>query len=328
MSQRAKPILRLGITIALLILSVAIFINRQTISDQISVWQYAPTQEISEISSRSSLNERGKFLFYAAHPKIQNRDEFNSSCSQHTEKSVVLGCFDGRNIFIYDINDPRLDGIKEVTAAHEMLHVAYDRLSEQEKSDIHRLIDETLSTSDTSTIDKKIALYDQTEPSQRYNELHSMLGTELLALPEELALYYDKYFINRVSLVELAQRYETVFNELESRQRAIVDELNTLAEDITNGSSDYTQRFDSLQRDIIAFNARAEEGFFTSQSAFDAERSALIARQSELNTLRIVLNNKITYYKNLAIELDALNLTAQGLQKSIDSRALPEVPSI
>ena len=35
--------------------------------------------------------------------------------------------------YIYNVNDERLNGLKEVTAAHEMLHAAYERLPESDK---------------------------------------------------------------------------------------------------------------------------------------------------------------------------------------------------
>ena len=37
-------------------------------------------------------------------------------------KTAVLGCYANREISIFNVTDQRLDGIREVTAAHEMLH--------------------------------------------------------------------------------------------------------------------------------------------------------------------------------------------------------------
>lgn len=328
MSARKSSVARLVIALVLLTLSIGIFFNRQTISDQIIVWQYKPDTEIAQISSRASLNSKGTFLLYAAQPMVQSREDFNANCSLHTEKSVVLGCYDGRYIYLYDIDDPRLDGIKEVTAAHEMLHVAYARLSDQERLRVNAMIDDALPKIGSERIEKRIALYDQDDPSVRYNELHSMLGTEVKNLPEPLTAYYDQYFINRLSLVLLSERYETVFVELETRQQQLVAELNALATDITAQSDQYSQEFQELQQDILAFNEQANSGSFSTQAAFNAQRSQLVARQSALNSQRNEINRKIVTYQDLSKELEELNLTAQDLQRSIDSRLLPEVPSI
>lgn len=283
---------------------------------------------MQEIVSRSAMNERGTFLFYAAHPTLEPSETFNDYCRLHTEKAAVLGCYNGKNIFIFDIQDQRLDGIKEVTAAHEMLHVAYDRLSVAQQDNVHRLIDEAMSGQKNPEIQKKVDAYELDDPLDRYNELHSMLGTEAKNLPKDLELYYDQYFTNRLAIVSLFERYETVFNQLESQQQLLVERLNQLSDEITAASEGYTADFRTLQSDIATFNARAANGSFSSQTEFNAERQRLVARQSALNGSRESINVAIEEYRVKKQELDELNMTAKDLLRSIDSRSLPEVPTI
>lgn len=327
-NSRRATITRLIICLVLLAGAGWLFINRTYVVDQIAVWRYTPTLEISQMASRSSMNDNGRFLFYAATPTVQERSEFNQFCRKVVEKSAVLGCYSAGQIYVYNITDPRLDGIKDVTAAHEMLHAAYDRLSPNDKNNVDKMLETAAAQVDSERLKRKLALYDTTEPTQRLNELHSMLGTEIKTLPADLETYYARYFTNRLTLVSLSERYEQVFGELEQQQKQLVSELNALVDDINATSASYTKQFAALQESIQSFNTRAENGSYTSENQFNAERNRLVAQQSNLAAFREEIAQKVALYDTKKAELDNLNVTAQGLQNSIDSTALPEVPSL
>ena len=328
MNSRRGTIIRLIVSLVLLLGAGWLFLNRMYVVDQMAVWRYTPTLEISQMASRSSMNDNGRFLFYASTPSVQDRNEFNQFCRKIVEKSAVLGCYTSGQIYIYNISDPRLDGIKDVTAAHEMLHAAYDRLSPNEKSEVDAMIETAAAQVDSESLKRKLELYDTTEPTQRLNELHSMLGTEIKSLPPDLETYYARYFTNRLTLVSLSERYEQVFGELEKQQKQLVSELNALVDDINESSASYTSQFASLQDAIESFNTRAENGSYTSESQFNSERNRLIAQQANLREFREDIAEKVALYDTKKAELDNLNVTAQGLQNSIDSTALPEVPTL
>lgn len=328
MKHDRATIVKLITSVVLFAATAWIFTNRTYVVDQLSVWQYKPTPEISQMSAKASFNDHGTFLFYASHPLVEERNEFNKHCRAHAEKTAILGCYTGRKIYLYNITDPRLEGIKEVTAAHEMLHAAYERLSDKERRRIDALVNEAEKTLQNPGIDRKLKLYDTSEPGERLNELHSMLGSEVKDLPDELEVYYGQYFTNRLSLVSLAERYETVFNELEQQQKTLVNELNALADSINTESATYTTQFEALQVAIETFNRRAENGGFSSQTQFNAERNKLITQQRSLTSSRQNIEAKVADYETKKAQLEALNVTALGLQNSIDSTALPEVPSL
>ena len=330
MQQTAKhtSIPRLVISLCILALTVWVFFNRDYVVDQLTVWQYKPSVTVATIAERSAMNENGRFLFYASQPRIENRDTFNQYCRKHAEQTAILGCYAARTIYLYNITDQRLDGIVEVTAAHEMLHAAYDRLSASEKKRVDGLINDAARSMNNPTIEKKLALYDQTEPGERLNELHSMLGSEVKELPAELETYYAQYFTNRLALVSLSEQYEKVFAELELRQTQLVNELNTLAAQINNDNETYKVQFSQLQEDVESFNTRAGNDVFSTQAQFNAERSRLVAQQRELSNSRASIVTAIEAYEAKRAELDSLNGTASGLQDSIDSTSIPEVPSL
>src|SRR5665811_664649 len=104
------------------------------IRDRYNFWQYTPSAEVADISQRADFSEKGKFYLYTSHAIIDNAQDFNNNCQRKEQKNAILGCYSTSRIYIYDVNYAELDGIKEVTAAHEMLHAVWDRQSSDEQA--------------------------------------------------------------------------------------------------------------------------------------------------------------------------------------------------
>ncbi len=47
-----------------------LFFNRQFVVDQLSVWQYKPSAEVTSLANRSGMSDEGKFYFFAAQPAV------------------------------------------------------------------------------------------------------------------------------------------------------------------------------------------------------------------------------------------------------------------
>lgn len=327
-SRNFSNIFRTILSLVILSAAVWVFFNRTYIVDQITVWRYPPGPSVSSLAIHSGMNDRGTFLFYASRPQIETRESFNTHCKRRAEKTAILGCYDGRQIFIYDIKDARLDGIQEVTAAHEMLHAAYERMSDTKKHHVAGMIDTAMAEVQNESLIARLKVYDKTEPGERYNELHSMLGSEAGKLPAELSRYYDQYFSDRQAVVKKFKAYEQVFAGLEMKQKDLSSQLNDLAAAINERAKAYSLSFDILQRDILAFNDRANSGNYTSQSVFNAERNRLLAQQRDLNDERTAIKAMIAQYDAKRKEYDDISLQVESLNRSIDSMALPEVPSL
>ena len=105
-------------------------VNRQQIIDEITLWQYQPSEQIATIASRAKMSDTGKRMFYISKPQIKSANEFNEDCRRVEKGNAILGCYNQSSgeIYVYDVTNPELDGVKEVTAAHEMLHAAWARL--------------------------------------------------------------------------------------------------------------------------------------------------------------------------------------------------------
>lgn len=312
----------------LLVVSLLMWFERQWVVDTIQYHQFRPTKQIASITKRLGLTDDAKFTFYASHPSIENSDTFNQHCKRQEANSPILGCYSNGSIYLYDITDQRLDGIEEVTAAHELLHAEYERLSDSEKSKIAPLLQEAYDNLADDELKKRMDYYDRTQPGETYNELHSIVATEFSEISDELEQYYKRYFTDRQSIVRLHSQVDAQFSELSEEANTLVKRINNLTRTINSETRQYNEGVASLNGSVASFNARAETpGGFASQGAFEAERAALEAERQRLENLRQRITGNITTYKSLVAQLEAINTQAASLNASIDS-VLAEEPRL
>jgi hypothetical protein len=314
------------------LISVAItgllLINRQYILDSISVWQYSPTTEITAFVERTSMSDTGEFLFFASQPSLEGTQAFNDKCSRVEKSTAILGCYDGRSIFVYDVPNPKLDGIREVTSAHEMLHAAYLRLNTTERKNVDKLVEaEYAKLSTDAKFAERMAFYARTEPGERDNELHSIIGTEVTSISPELEAHYKTYFDDRSKVVLLHAKYASIFATLQARGEELSAQLTAIAASIDKRTATYNSDVESLNADIAAFNERAGNGGFSTQAQFNAERSGLIAKASSLESLRASIGEDRKQYEALREELMSIASESEALNQSIDSSLAP-APSL
>jgi len=312
----------------IIVLGVIFLLNRQRIIDQISVWQYNPSTEIVSLAERAGMSDNGKFIFYASQPKLESTNEFNKVCNKIENTNSILGCFYSLHIYIYNVTDPKLEGVREVTASHETLHAIYVRLSNDERTKINKLIEveyEKLQ-SDKEFIEL-MAFYERTEPGERDNELHSLIGTEVSSISPELEDYYSKYFSDRQKVVALNTKYIGAFNDLKKRDDEITSKIDAAYASITDEQNAYSSAVNKLDADITAFNNRASRGDFTSQSQFNYERSLLVARSTSMDDTREKINSEIVLYEAMIEEHNLIASESEKLFNLIDSTLAP-APSI
>ena len=305
-----------------------LFINRQYVVDQLSIWQYQPSSVVASFVERAGMSDSGKFYFYASQPAVETAIEFNKKCGREEERTAILGCYNGRNIYIYNVTDQRIDGIREVTAAHEMLHAAYDRLDEEEIKKVDTLLEvEYAKLKSDKKLAERMAFYERTEPGQRNNELHSMIGTEIADISPELESYYKKYFADRSKVVTLHATYAGVFNDLQSRSQELTRQLTDLNKSIEQASVRYNNAVSQLNKDINSFNDKANNGGFTNNSEFQAERERLVTRADRLDADRQAIDDDVNRYETLRQELAGIASQSEALNQSIDSSLAP-APSL
>ncbi|MDB5176883.1 MAG: hypothetical protein JWN75_551 [Candidatus Saccharibacteria bacterium] len=313
------------ISVAVLIgLSLFVRINYQDIADALRFWAYQPPTAVSSIVSRSGLSDAGTFALYSSQPSIEGNQTFNDKCGRQEQNTAILGCYTNGRIYIYDVTDARLDGIKEVTAAHEMLHAIYQRLSGDEKTSVDKLVEEEYTKlSSDPAFSERMAFYARTEPGERDNELHSIIGTEVSTISPDLEAHYAKYFTDRSKILTLFNNYNGAFTSLDTQAKSLQTQLDSLGDQIKTDSDKYNVDVKSLNAAIADFNKRAADGSFTSQAAFTNERASLQRQVESVTNERDAINSKIVQFEKLRTQYNDTVTQTHDLYKSIDSNLSP-----
>ena len=334
MSTSKTNRLKSGIAFSLSILVIGfagwLFLNRQFVLDQVSVWNYQPSASVESLDNRVKFTDKGLFTFYATKPVLAEPGEFNGSCPRQEAGSPILGCYTSADrIFVFNVANEQLDGMKEVTAAHEMLHAVWYRMSASEQKRIGALLTAAYDKTANAELKERMAYYQRTEPEAITNELHSILGTEVGNLGSELEDYYGQYFENRQIILDLHAKYNDVYKALYSRADSLYSQMDTLSKSIDSRSAAYDTDVTKLSQDISRFNARANSGDFDSVSQFNAEKAVLVSRSNRLEAQRTAIYTDIDKYNKLYEEYKTLASQIELLNNSVDSfKSLGEAPTV
>lgn len=306
-----------------------LFLNKQYALDQLAVWSYEPSSNVQSISERIGLTDKGEFTFYATKPAIEAQASFNKECPRQEAGSPILGCYTNDDrIYVYDLTNEQLDGMEEVTAAHEMLHAVWYRTSDADKAKLEKSLHDAYAKVTNEELKKRMDYYERTEPGEFYNELHSILGTEVASLGEPLESYYAQFF-NRAAVLALHEKYSAVYDALYQRADELYTKMQELSTSIEARSSAYDAAARQLSTDITTFNNKASNGGFTSQTQFNSERFALVRRSQNLEAERQAINNDIVTYNDYYTEYQDISKEIEVLNNSIDSfKQLDQGPSV
>lgn len=305
-------LLALTITVGLIAL---VWLNRYNISDYLVLRNYTPPTNVAQLAADTSLNEDGKHLFYVKKPQISGRQDFNKQCKD-TEQTIVLGCYNGVNIFIFKVDDPKLNGVEQVTAAHEMLHVAYDRLSPIERKRIDGLINEAFKKISDQRITALADSYQKQAPGSVPNELHSILGTEVRDLGPELEAYYSRYFNDRSKVVDFANNYQKVFEDINLQVKAYDGDLALRKSEIDRREAGLITSAQQLKVQKANLDSALVSGQTRQyNNLVDSYNQAVNSYNSEIAEVQRLIDE----YNKLVIARNKLNVQQQSLAKSIDS---------
>lgn len=315
--KSTKRIIGLIFTFALVGLVLYGWTQRQEISDQLSLRNYQPSEVISQLSLHTTMTDEGKKIFYVNHPVVTTGSEFNSACAQ--EASIVLGCYiQNGGIYIYDVTEPRLSGVEEVTAAHEMLHAAYDRLSDQEKQRIDSLTQSTFANNTSDRIKQTVEAYRKQDPSVVPNELHSILATEVSSLPPELETYYKQYFKDRQAIVKYSDSYEAEFDNRRAQVSKYDAQLVAVKKEIEQTQADLAKQYAELETRKQQLDQQLDSG---DVAGYNQGVPGFNAGINSYNTAVKAVEKRINDYNALVKQRNALAVEVQDLAKAIDSRS-------
>ena len=290
---------------------VTLVLNRDKVYDYYRGLTYRPSSEMVEIRDSLGLTTEGEFVFNASQPELSERDEFNANCRPDDAETAILGCYVMENIYVYNIEDEQLKGIKELTAAHELLHAVFARMNDNEKdalkSDLNKVLKEN-----GEILQEDLSIYPAEE---RFEELYVRAGTEVKKLPDNLEKHYAKVFKDQDRVVNFYDSYIAVFRRLKAELKALEGELGELNNRIDSMTLEYETRANQYSANVDQFNACADTaGCFSSQWEFDTRRNVLVNEQvaldnmyDEISGLIDEYNSKVEVYNNDVIETNRLN---------------------
>ncbi len=243
MKRKVFPLVSILVLVGV---GLLILFNLQWMRDQYIVRTSSLQPAAAALENKLDLTSQGSFIYKASQPEVQSADKFNISCADVAhEQSIVLGCYTAQRFYVYDVKDPQFNGVKEVTAAHEMLHGAYERLSVSERKKLDQLLLAEEKKITNPRLRDTIALYQKTEPTEVLNELHSIFGTEVAQLSPELEQHYKVYFQDRQKIVAYAQQYEKTFTDIDQQIKAYDQQLMDLK--ISNDDLESTLAYEQAQ---------------------------------------------------------------------------------
>ncbi len=296
------------------ILSIG-WINRFWLFDTYRTLFYEPNERIVALAERSGMSETGRRYFYGGQPELLLEDEFDREC-QFAELGLVLGCYRSADIFILDVTDNQLEPVEPVTAAHEMLHVVYSRLSGDEEVALKVLLDEQFELVTNQRIIDEIDGYRDDPGADIHNEMHSIFGTELEDILPALEDHYRPYFEDRSLVLDESSQYEKVFVELEEEIEKFDAQLSKLGAEITTLESE----IDSLSGQIASDRARLERLLEANNvTAYNASVPGFNQLVNTHNAKVESVKSKIGQYNDIVSKRNENVAAKNNLIKSLDS---------
>lgn len=323
----------IGILGLVVLATATIWVNRYNINDWFVLRNYQPSENIELLATGSGMNEYGQRLFYVGTPKITGGDEFNEKCRDRQEVKV-LGCIiNGRpngvslitgaeyEIYILNVTDESLDGIQEVTAAHEMLHAAYERLSPSEKSRINQELQRVFNGLKNDKLQQTVQTYAEQDTSIVLNELHSLLATEVKNIGSELERYYARYFSDRQKVVDLYLEYEAVFDEAKNQAETIYGSIQLLESEILGKRESLDRQLAELESSRAQLNILRDSGNI---AAYNQQVPVYNNLVNNYNNQIAEIRDLFNRYNDLVEQYNALVVKQKQLVDAIDSNVIPE----
>jgi hypothetical protein len=293
--------------------------NRWWLYDEYKLYGYNPPPAIAAIASEDQLTNYSKTLLYVYHPALDNKTDFNNDCKVMPD-TTVLGCtIINRGIYLYNIQDPTLNGIVQVTTAHEMLHVAYSRLSGKQLQTINRLVISTYNklAPNNPELKSEYDSYLKTEgPGALDNEMHSILGTEIANLPPALENYYKQYFKNRQLIVNFTNQYQSVFLARKAAVASDDQQLSSLKSQIDSLFATLSSELASLKSQQSSLNALQANGNYSEyNNQVDAYNSLVNLYNSQIPTYQDLVDS----YNTLVAQRNLIAISENKLSNEINS---------
>ena len=308
----------IGITLAFLLgVIIALFVDYRVIYDWILGFSYEPSSAMSQTISNIELTGRGERIVKASFAEFQNSDDFNHNCPTVTAETSVLGCYYNWRIYVFDVENHELDGIKEAVLAHELLHADWQRERVWIKNELEPILRQTYEQN-KDELSEHMSTYSE---ENFVDELHSVIGTQIdiSKLPKRLQEHYQSIFQNHAKIVSYFNQYNGKFTELKKEMEELASKIDKMKKKIEELTEEYRKKSQALSVDIDTFNRRAASNYYTSQWAFDQDRAALVARQKALNNDYDTLSDLVDEVNGYVDKYNSNVARSSELYRSINS---------
>ncbi|HET7827891.1 MAG TPA: hypothetical protein VFK97_03420, partial [Candidatus Saccharimonadales bacterium] len=205
---------------------------------------------------------------------------------------------------------------EQVTAAHEVLHSVYARLSSADRDKLNGELEDYYKNGLTNQrILAEIKLYQQTEPNDVMDEMSCTFGTEIANLPPALDAYYQRYFANRQAVVNFEQSYESEFSQRENTINADDAQLAQLKAQISAEENNLNAQSSQINSDRAKLNAERDNPYQYNRDvvSFNQEVDAYNAGVDQLR-------GEINAYNDLVNRRNAIAEELASLDQAIDTR--------
>jgi chromosome segregation ATPase len=263
------------------IIVLVVAISKIAFHSQLDEWigVAPPSVAIERLAIATTMTRKAEQIFYRQTPTIEPKQTFLKVCQTKEKLNdtlIMFGCYvtngESSKIAIQSVTDDRFQGVMEVTAAHEMLHAAYSRLSLSDRDKLTPQLKQAALRIKNDRLSRVLKEYKQKDIALYVNELHSYLGTEIGYLGDvELEQYYQRYFRDRQQVVKLADRSQESVRKLDEKSQQLKPEIETLEASLAQTKKTIKDRelelrsqqrnLDALKLDLMRFKEQAEESY-------------------------------------------------------------------
>lgn len=305
------------------VIIVAVAANAQAIYDWWRLRGYTPPASVAQLADQDTMNGYTQHLFYLNRPRLlSDVGSFRKYCPENQD-TIVLGCYHpGQNgIFIYDVQDPKLAGVQQVTAAHEVLHSVYARLSASDRRSLDSQLEDFYrhGLKDPRVI-AEVKLYQKTEPNDVMDEMSCTFGTELAKLPPDLEAYYKRYFDDRAKIVAYEQQYESEFTRRQILIKQYDSQLTAMKASIDAAESDLNGKQAQLDSEEARLNRERSSDVAAYNAGVPAYNRLVNAYNAEISSTRALIER----YNALVAERNQVAGELASLDKALDTRLTPK----
>ncbi len=307
--------------VVILLIGYLIYYNRFSIYHRIVLARYKVPSLVNQLATQDTMTPISREIFYINHPTFLTKVNFSKECPNfHPAEEIILGCYypNENGIYILNVSDPTLNGIMQVTAAHEMLHGVYSRLSSSQKKTLDSLLlNFYLHDLTDQRIRDEVAIYMKTEPGSVYDEMNSTFPTECQKLTPQLETFYKKYFYNRLQVVAYEQAYQQVFLNKKNQLASYDSTLNSMNATITQQQNQAKTMYQSLNSQLTYINSHpSDSNIFNLVNSYNNQ-------VNQYNNLVKTISVNINQYNQLVNQRNQISIALVSLETEISPPTIP-----